>query len=286
MTFCEECGKQLPEGANKCPNCGAPVNNEHIISNESVSPNETVQHNSYTTPQEQPHQSYPAHNSYPQPNYYSSYRNDKDAENLYGLILGEGEKIVRQYQCSYIQGFLHWIKMFNCKGFLTVTNQRIIFQGKGPISRISNEISLNSVSGLDSYIGFNINLFGIIIGLLLIILSMWGFDIMSAARRFSMSGSSSSGSTLLLLFILAIGVLLIINSIQKSFLFKIFSSRAGSAPITLGIGALTSLGNGALKTLSSAPTSDTEPMLNELGALVHDLQTMGDAAIEKWNKQR
>lgn len=43
---------------------------------------------------------------------------------------------------------------------------------------------------------------------------------------------------------------------------------------------MTSFGNGALKTLKSAPTQDTDRMINELGAVIHDLQTMGDAAIE------
>ena len=25
MAFCNKCGNQLPDGANNCPNCGAPV---------------------------------------------------------------------------------------------------------------------------------------------------------------------------------------------------------------------------------------------------------------------
>ncbi len=32
----------------------------------------------------------------------------------------------------------------------------------------------------------------------------------------------------------------------------------------------------------SEPTSDTDRMMNEVGALVHDLQTMGDMAVSKW----
>ena len=27
MAFCNKCGNQLPDGANNCPNCGAPVGN-------------------------------------------------------------------------------------------------------------------------------------------------------------------------------------------------------------------------------------------------------------------
>lgn len=34
--------------------------------------------------------------------------------------------------------------------------------------------------------------------------------------------------------------------------------------------------------LSASRTSDTDRMMNEVGALVHDLQTMGDMAVSKW----
>ena len=27
MAFCNKCGNQLPDGANNCPNCGAPAGN-------------------------------------------------------------------------------------------------------------------------------------------------------------------------------------------------------------------------------------------------------------------
>lgn len=96
--------------------------------------------------------------------------------------------------------------------------------------------------------------------------------------------SSHSEINMMGLVVMVIGILIILGSIQKSFLFKIFSSRGTGATITLGVGPLTSFGNGALKTLKSAPTSDTERMINELGAVIHDLQTMGDDAVAKWSK--
>ena len=86
------------------------------------------------------------------------------------------------------------------------------------------------------------------------------------------------------LLAIALGVLCVIGSIQKSFFLSIFSSKANGSPISIGAGARSLVGNGALYSLMSEPTADTDRMLNELGALVQDLQTLGDHAIEKWSK--
>ena len=49
-----------------------------------------------------------------------------------------------------------------------------------------------------------------------------------------------------------------------------------------GEGALSLQGNAVFYAIVSEPTSDTDRMMNEVGALVHDLQTMGDMAVSKW----
>lgn len=285
MIFCEECGTKLSEGTTKCPNCGAIINavtnteensievskdDSAVISDTvqkgSITPNETKQ----TVNEQQTYQ-------YQQPNYvqqpiYQKYQQSYNMAQMHGLILAEGEKFIRQYQCSYIQSFFHWISILNCKGYLTITNQRVIFQGKGPVSRINTEISLNSVCGFDSYCGKNISIIGILFGIVVIFMGL------------SMLTSYFNKEVFMGLFFILIGIFIIYCSIQKSFLFKIFSSRGTSPTITLGVGPLTSFGNSALKTLKSAPTQDTDRMINELGAVIHDLQTMGDKAIEKWSK--
>lgn len=300
MIFCEECGTKLPEGTVKCPNCGAVVNavntetdNVEKSVNNSVSAMEQVQQNSAPqneagqTVNEQPHQyqqqtyTQPTYQNYQQPYNYASNL-AYNIPQMHGLVLAEGEVFVRQYQCSYIQSFFHWISVLNCKGYLTITNQRVIFQGKGPTSRINSEVSIKSIGGFDSYCGRNISIWGILIGILVILGGFSNFTVTTVSwfGRYS----SHSEVNLMGVVIILIGVLIILGSIQKSFLFKIFSSRGTGATITLGVGPLTSFGNGALKTLKSAPTSDTERMINELGAVIHDLQTMGDDAIAKWSK--
>lgn len=311
MIFCEECGTKLQEGTMKCPNCGAVINTVNTevnnidvskdnsksvleqVKQDSVSSNETKQ----TVNEQQVHQ-YQQQNyaqqpytqqsmyqnyQYPQQPYnYTSNHGYNNIPQMHGLVLAEGEVFVRQYQCSYIQSFFHWINVLNCKGYLTITNQRVIFQGKGPTSRINSEVSIDSIGGFDSYCGRNISIWGILIGLLVTLAGFSNFTVTTVSwfGRYS----SHSEINMMGLVIMVIGILIILGSIQKSFLFKIFSSRGTGATITLGVGPLTSFGNGALKTLKSAPTSDTERMINELGAVIHDLQTMGDDAITKWNK--
>ena len=181
-------------------------------------------------------------------------------------ILAENEKVVRQYQCSNI-------KRPRCTGYLTVTNKRILFQAKAATSRVAKEVVLDSVSGLDCYYGLNINIGGIILGALLVIFGL--FALFSDGR-----GSLAPVG----LILIALGVVLIVFSIRKSFFLSIFSSKANGSPISLGAGARSLVGNGALYALVSEPTADTDRMLNELGALVQDLQTLGDHAIDKWSR--
>ena len=182
------------------------------------------------------------------------------------LVLAENEKVVRQYQCSNI-------KRPRCTGYLTVTNKRILFQAKAATSRVAKEVVLDSVSGLDCYYGLNISIVGIVLGALLALCGL--------TALFSGGGGPA---VLMGLILLALGVVIIVFSIRKSFFLSIFSSKANGSPISLGAGARTLAGNGALYALVSEPTADTDRMLNELGALVQDLQTLGDHAIEKWSR--
>lgn len=237
MAFCEECGSRVPDNAVKCPACGAMISG-HTSDYGSTSSNSAEGKND---------------------NFWSK----SSSAQTNGLQMAENERVVRQYMCSNV-------KRPRCTGYLTVTNKRIIFQGKASTSRVVKEVVLDSVSGLDCYYGLNINVLGIVVGALLVILSLMMM--------------ASDGSMMVTLLALVLGVLCIIGSIQKSFFLSIFSSKASGSPISIGAGARTLMGNGALYSLVSEPTHETDRMLNELGALVQDLQTLGDHAIEKWSK--
>lgn len=240
MAFCEECGARLPEDAGKCPYCGTAVSQPSAQAGSSLDARQRLINQSGTAS-------------------YSAPRSGS-------LVLAENEKVVRQYQCSNI-------KRPRCTGYLTVTNKRILFQARAATSRVSKEVVLDSVSGLDCYYGMNINIGGIILGALLALLGL-----------FFLFGEGRDSIVPVGLVLLALGVVLIIFSIRKSFFLSIFSSKANGSPISLGAGARTLAGNGALYALVSEPTADTDRMLNELGALVQDLQTLGDHAIEKWSR--
>ena len=241
MSFCEKCGSRIPDGATNCPACGAPV---------AVPQQNQASYN-------QQNGSSRAHQNIPSGQPAAASRTDS-------LVLAENEQVVRQYQCSNV-------KHPRCVGYLTVTNKRILFQGRAATSRISKEVALDSVSGLDCYYGLNIKIWGIILGALV---ALFGLFMMTSGENMGLKG----------LIGIVLGVLIIIGSLQKSFFLSIFSSKASGAPISLGSGARSLIGNGALYSLVSEPTNDTDRMLNELGALVQDLQALGDHAIEKWKK--
>ena len=112
MAFCEECGSRIPDGAAKCPACGASV-----PAGQPQAPVHDQQSNSYAR------QSAPSYRPAP-------------GDRVDNLVLAENEKIVRQYQCSNV-------KQPRCVGYLTVTNKRVLFQGKAATSRIAKEVVLD-----------------------------------------------------------------------------------------------------------------------------------------------
>ena len=240
MAFCEECGSRIPDGAANCPVCGTPAAGEQP---------QTPGYSQQT----------PNHERKSAPSYRPAAGDRVD-----NLVLAENEKIVRQYQCSNV-------KQPRCVGYLTVTNKRVLFQGKAATSRIAKEVVLDSVSGLDCYYGLNVNIGLLILGVL-----------MALGGLFVLIGDGDMAAIGLLGIVL--GIALCVLAFQKSFFLSIFSSKANGSPISIGAGARSLVGNGALYSLISEPTADTDRMLNELGALVQDLQTLGDHAIEKWSK--
>lgn len=113
----------------------------------------------------------------------------------------------------------------------------------------------------------------IIVGVMLTILGFYAWGI----------GSAYIGSGRFYAFLLMIlGIVLVASGIRKSFKLTIYASECSPSPINIGEGALSLQGNAVFYAIISEPTRDTDRMMNEVGALVHDLQTMGDMAISKW----
>ena len=246
--YCNECGNSLPEGVERCPVCGSKVKVQYA--NNGMNDFNNGQKND------------PVQNQYQ--NDRTGYVNNNYGEDssLSGLVLSENEQLVRQYHCSSV-------KQPRCEGYLSVTTRRVLFQAEGGDffrSRISKEISLDKVTGVDCYYGTNINIMQIILGVCVFILGLVILGIKPWLGIAMVVG----------------GVALVFLAINTSFKLTIYASECSPSPITIGAGAISIQGNAAFYAIVSQPTRDTDRMMNEVGALVHDLQTMGDMAVSKW----
>lgn len=163
------------------------------------------------------------------------------------IVLAENEKVLRSYKCTII-------RHSNIAGYLIVTNKRILFHGSDGSSRVSDEVVLDSVSGLSCYYGWNVRPAGIILGVILFIFGLCSFI------GFSEYGGFATCIPLL------IGGVLIYMSVRKSFSLAIYSSKASGTPISIGEGASSRIGNGALYTLTGSTVEGS--LGEEIGGLV------------------
>lgn len=250
--FCEFCGKEVDDHAGFCPHCGMALANDSIASTiKGVT--ERFKKPKFDEPTLEPPK--PVSNTPAQ------------TTGVIDTVLAEGEMIIRKYNCADVRGV---------KGYLTVTNKRLLFNASGGSSRFNQEVTLSSVSGLTCYKGTNVSLPLVIIGALLALLGTMA----------SISGSMiSSGGTTVGIVLMAIGGLLIYLGIRTAFLIAVYAKDVQISPIVVGEGPKSFIGNSALFAVASTPTADTDIMLSELGALVQDLQSMGDLAIEKWQNR-
>lgn len=240
---CKFCGHEVSESALFCNRCGFPVGEEQA-------PVSTVERPSGPQTGGQP----------------AAEARQSIQVNRENLILAEGEEIIKQYHCSDVKG---------ARGFLTVTNKRLMFHAIGVDSRLSQEITLDSVTGVSSYYGTNYRYGRIAVGSVLILLCILFVAI--AGNSFIPGFFYTVGFALG-----ALGVLLIALSIRKSFLIAFYSKDVSLSPIVVGEGPSSLLGNDALLALQTERTQETDMMLNEIGALIQDMQTLGDHALEKW----
>ena len=177
--------------------------------------------------------------------------------------LSNDELLVKRYECAQI-------KFPKCKGYLSVTNKRVIFHGSAKKSIVCKEVNLESVSGLDCFRGVDVKIGKIIIGA---IMGLIGLILLF-----------DSDDVTLPLILLAAGIFIVLSGFRQSYILNVFSNKANGSPISVGAGPSSLIGNGALYTLSCVPTRDTALMISELGALILDLQTLGDNAIPMWKK--
>lgn len=270
--FCEYCGTKVDDNTVFCPNCGMPIGtnaSDNQKLGKRLGDNTKIENRlgglrkrmaEYIPPEPPKNQSLNNTNSANRSIEGSSFNN----------ALADGEVIVKRYNCADIRGV---------KGYLTVTNKRLLFDASSTgISRFSQEVTLSSVSGLSCYRGTNFNFGRLFIGAIVALVGL--IIIMTANGSFISEQQFAVG-----VFILFIGGLIIYTGIKTAFQIAVYAKDVSLSPIVVGEGPTSLLGNSALFAVVSTPTLDTDLMLSELGALVQDLQSMGDLAIEKWQNK-
>ncbi|MEI7847100.1 MAG: zinc ribbon domain-containing protein [Chloroflexota bacterium] len=111
------------------------------------------------------------------------------------------------------------------------------------------------------------------------------------ALSYLMGGSRSTGSSMLAFFIaflVAIYGLVCVfwYARRPTFSLAINSKGGSSTPISIsGASGIGIFDVSAGKALAAEPAVDSEPMLKELGAMIMDIQTLGDLGIDKWKSQ-
>lgn len=193
------------------------------------------------------------------------------------FILAQNEEPIKRYMCADL-GF----GIFNqsrSTGYLYVTNQRIMYYGSDEKSEICMEAPISSIGGITTFLGNNRNWGQAILGAFLIVV---GAGFLAACGAVGMRHGSGT-ATFLGFAVCAVGLLMVYLSGRKAYMLQISSNAVNGTAILIGEGPQASLiSNKSLYTLAAVPTKDTEIMISEIGALIHDIQMLGDGAIAIW----
>ncbi|MBX3254146.1 MAG: hypothetical protein KF862_08410 [Chitinophagaceae bacterium] len=204
------------------------------------------------------------------------------------MILGqsvtpcEGEVSIKSYQCTQFNSKVFGIK---ANGFLEVTNKRLLFQALGKDisswSVIHSEVAVADVSEIKIYKGSSFNILLLIIG---IILSLFAASVIKAILSFTMN--SGGLGTFISFAILVGGIYWFYTKCRKEAFSLVVQTKGGSGKV-VSIAGLSPFGEGgsvASKALQAEPGPDSELLFKEIGAVVSDIQNLGENAIEKWKK--
>ena len=202
------------------------------------------------------------------------------------MILGinitpsEGEQSVKSYHCTeFISGFFG----VKAKGYLEVTNKRLLFQALGQSmggwSVIHKEVAISQVSDIKIYKGSTFSLFIFILGLMLV--SM----ITSVLYAGITAMTNDTVGMFFALGAFGYGCYMVYKWAKKQAFSLIINTTGGTGNVVYlaGISPFNTGNSAASKALIyTKPGADTEVMLREIGAVVLDVQNLGDYAIEKW----
>lgn len=291
MKICKNCGTQLTDDALFCNSCGAKVEEETVTND--VEPNNQESMGLYQQQISQPVPQQPIQQPAQQEqvnfrelasqagssigalasgaaktvgNKMNEARNNYNqaaaTASMNTVVLADGEIPIREYAVTRIKSLFS--KM---SGRLLVTNKRLIFYAGSIQDRIVLSTPVNTVGSINFISGNHVQIIKFIIGC---IIALAGLGVMS---------SGDGGFTAILgLILLAVGAFLVWRSIKKS-MFLCISSENSTPSMTIGKSNTVSSSSYAIDGESDV---DADMFMNEIGALVLDLQQKGDLAIEKW----
>ncbi|MBQ3376630.1 MAG: zinc ribbon domain-containing protein [Erysipelotrichaceae bacterium] len=177
------------------------------------------------------------------------------------VVLTEDEQVIKEYQVSTV--------LFPpMKGYLMVTNKRLILYGSAFWSKIYQETPIDSVGSLEAFYGFRFHFIPLIFGLLLLIAYPY-------AKRYvywiayEMDSPFIIGRVNLMWII---GLIMVVLSIHRSIIITVKSTKAIGAGIQYG----SMLTKGFTSVLFQGRAGrDADLMMSEIGAIVLDLQQKG-----------
>ena len=192
-----------------------------------------------------------------------------------GIALGEGEQIVKQYRIGRYT-------LRRGEVIVTVTNKRVIRYELSSFLGLQNnvieDVNIDVVNGTTTEVKRSLSILGLSVATVLLVLGIlmivWSFGSIRFSPLLFIGGFVSLGITGISVF----------KSIQPTMYFTL-QTALGSRTLETSVndrGRFMRFGKtGAI--FQFKPTPETVIMLQEIGAMIYDLKTLGDTAIEKWN---
>lgn len=192
-------------------------------------------------------------------------------KNVRGVLLSEDEVVIREYEASNLE-------LMNAKGFVIATNRRLIFTGSTKTafgnSVLVRDTKIDSITGVMGGLSRKKSILQLIIGILIALVGIMSF----------------SSSFLFALIGLALGGFIAYKGLKSKGLQMYVSVMSSQSSPVINVSVEAANGffsriksNDAFLTVNaSGPGIHTEQLIREIGALIQDIQTMGDLAIDKW----
>lgn len=274
MIMCKNCGAILPEDSRFCTECGTPINESAGSESTQQIPRPekripvSPRRDSSDTPDiprfsnDRPQQRGKAEEA--AAGMVSGFKDAisemTKASDPINIRLAEGEVIVREYEAARQKFFLP-----STNGTLIVTNKRVIFYSGAAGSRISSSVPIQSAGVITVFNGSVANPVFVVIALV----GMFLF--------FTNLGRYGNGGMVFLGLVMTIVGIFLMN--VPTMYLSIGSTNSSPGMV---IGKPNIIGS-ALYAINGYGGKDIDLIMNELGALILDLQQMGDQALKKWS---